>query len=600
MSGYAVLARFDGPDLEPAELERFAPPLAPRGPDGAANWHRGRIGVASSVLHTGDPRLDAAVASIDDRLDVAGQVRIDARSDLLAALAGTGRDLPAETADIALFAHAWDVWGQRALTRILGDFSVVIHSRQHESVTLARDPMGVRMLFYAVNHERVIASNTLAAVLAAKDVSRALDEDAIADFIAVGMNENLAGTSYRDVRRVPPGHFVTIPRGGDALTRRYWTFPDPAERRLSSEDAYADGFRAVLTDAVRDRLRTSSVAVFMSGGLDSTSLAAIAGQLLPPTGIHAVTVDLPTIAESPDAHGAGVVAQWLGIRHTVVNGDPFGLRVGVHTTGRAPFTTPEPYADGEVDVWDELLRAAVPARVALYGEDPDSILAPPNLAAMLRTFSPWRVARDIARYVAGEGARPHLGIRHALRDRREHASERDASVGPAWLRADLRARRAERVAAKSPDPTHTRPAVARRMAHPMWQSLLESVDAGMHRMPIDIRLPYLDLRVIEFALSAPPIPWTQRKHLLRRALRGLLPDEVRLRPKSGLVGADEARLAQWWSRNPAPLAPSAALSQFVDISALPPITPDTDRPTQHAHLRLRVLDRWLNAGDGGT
>ncbi len=584
-----------GPTSSRPSSTASPPAFATRGPDAAARWHRGRIGVASSVLHTGDPRLDVAIASIDDRLDVAGQVRIDGPADLLDALAAAGRTLDARAADVALFAHAWDVWGDRALARILGDFSVVIHARHDDSITLVRDPMGVRMLFFAADSQQIIASNTLAAVLAAPGVSRSLHEDAIADFIAVGMNENLAGTSYRDVRRVPPGHVVTLRRERDPIASRYWTFPDPPERRLPTEEAYADGFREVLTAAVRDRLRTSSAAVFMSGGLDSTSLAAVARRVLPPAGLHAITVDLPTIAASPEAHGAGVVAELLGIRHTIVNGDPFGLREGVGTTGCAPFTTPEPYADGEVDVWDALLRAAAPARVALYGEDPDSILAPPSLPAMLRTFSPWRVATDIARYVAAEGARPHLGLRNVLRDRRERASERDASAGPVWLRADLRARRAERLAAPSPDFSHARPAVARRMAHPMWQSLLESLDAGLHGVPIDIRLPYLDLRVIECALSAPPIPWTQHKRLLREAMRGLLPEEVRLRPKSGLAGADDARLAQWWSRNPAPFVPSETLAHFVDVRALPAITPESDLAAQHQHLRLRTLDRWLCA-----
>lgn len=556
------------------------------------------MGVASSILRTSDTRLDVAVATIDDRLDVAGQVRIDGRAELLAALAMDGRDLPAETADIALFAHTWDTWGDRALTRVLGDFSVVIHARQDGSVTLVRDPMGVRMLFFAADAARVVASNTLSAVLAAPGVSRALDEDAIADFIAVGRNENLAGTSYRDVCRVPPGHTVRITRGQEPLTRRYWNLPDPAERRLPSEDAYVEGFREVLTASVGDRLRTSSVAVFMSGGLDSTSLAAVARQVLAPQAIHAVTVDLPTIAPSPDAHGARVVAESLGIRHTVVDGDPFGHREGINSLGGAPFSTPEPYADGEVDVWNALLSAAAPARVALYGEDPDSILAPPSLPAMLRTFSPWRVASDIARYVASEGSRPHLGLRNALRDRREQSAAHDALVGPEWLRADLRARRADRLAEQPAVPPHPRPAVARRMAHPMWQSLLESLDWGLHRAPIDIRLPYLDLRVIEFALSVPPIPWTQRKHLLRRAMEGVLPEHVRLRPKAGLVGADEARLAQWWSRTPAPFVPSAALSHFVNVSALPVVEPSSDPAVQHAHLRLRVLDRWLRTGEG--
>ena len=131
-----------------------------------------------------------------------------------------------------------------------------------------------------------------------------------------------------------------------------------------------------------------------------------------------------------------------------------------------------------------------------------------------------------------------------------------------------------------------------------WQPFLESLDAGVHGVPIDVRLPYLDRRLIELALALPPMPWLQHKRVLREAVRGIVPDVVRCAPKQGMAGLYEARLAQWWSREPAPFAPGEALARFVDVRALPRIDPASSVNEQLTHLRMRLLDRWLRRHAG--
>ena len=134
---------------------------------------------------------------------------------------------------------------------------------------------------------------------------------------------------------------------------------------------------------------------------------------------------------------------------------------------------------------------------------------------------------------------------------------------------------------------------AERLAQYHWQPFLESLDAGFHGIPIDVRLPYLDLRLIRYALALPPMPWLQKKRLLREAARGLIPEEVREAPKQGVPGLYEARIAQWWAREPEPFVPSLAFARFVDVDKLPPIDRTTSVNDTLVHLRLRALDRWL-------
>jgi len=114
-------------------------------------------------------------------------------------------------------------------------------------------------------------------------------------------------------------------------------------------------------------------------------------------------------------------------------------------------------------------------------------------------------------------------------------------------------------------------------------------------VPIEVRLPFLDRRLIELALALPPIPWLQHKHVLREAARGLVPDVVRCAPKQGMPGLYEARLAQWWSREPAAFVASDALRRFVDVDAMPRVGRTSSVDEQLAHLRLRLLDRWLRS-----
>ena len=589
MTGYAVVLDRRGVPVGHDELRRLAEPLRLRGPHGESVLTDGAIGAVSTLLDVGDPRLAPAWASAGP-LRVIGQIRIDARDALVAELAAHDGAPEDEASDVQLFARAWHRWGPRALEHILGEFSAVVYDRGSGAATLVRDPFGVRMLFYRVDAQRVTASNTLESVLAG-GASRKLDDHAIADFIADGANEDPSATSYRDVRRVPSGHWLRLHPGGREELVRYWTVPTPEIDRTRDAVAIVSEFRSLLEDSVRDRLRSPRVTVFMSGGLDSTTLAAIAARALSdPSDVIARTVHLPTLAPSDEVARATLTASSLGVRHVLSDVDAYGYREGTaHSLPR----TPEPYDDPDLlALHDELRAASEHAPIAFWGEDPDAYLAPPHLGDLLRGTSAPRLALDLASYAWSEGERPYLALRDLVRKQmRGNAVEQGG--GAALLRDDLRRRRAERVAARTDPPHPTRSEAARRLDPWHWQPFLESLDAGFHGIPIDVRLPFLDLRLVRFALAAPPIPWMQRKHLLREAARGLIPEPVRTARKRGHTGLLRARLQQWWSRDPAPLVPSPLLLRYVDPANIPTVTPASSVDETFVHLRLRILDRWL-------
>jgi asparagine synthase (glutamine-hydrolysing) len=591
MTGYAVVVRHPPATVAPEELRVLLPALRRRGPHGDSVLTEGSVGVGSALLDTGDRRLAPAWASAGP-LVVTGQVRVDARDALVDALRAVGAAASIDDPDIRLFAQAWLAWGDDAPARVLGDYSAVVHDRESGATTLVRDPFGVRMLYWHRDPARLVASNTLAALLDA-GVPRDLDEDAIADVAAAGFNEDPSTTCYRAIRRVPPAHLLRVHADGREEVRRYWSLPTPPIDRSRDAAATVAEFRAVLEACVRDRIRSPSLTVFMSGGLDSTTLAAIAArQLADRTRLEARTSHLPTLVPSPETRRAQIVAESLGFPHSLTDVDGYGYREG---TALPVFDTPEPVSDPDLlALHDELRRASAHSPIAFWGEDPDSLLAPPHLGDLLRGSAPWRVALDVLGHLGRERSRPYLAARDLARGRVPgRAADVTDAAGPPWLRSELRSRRAERARARA-EPTHpTRSEAARRLDPVHWQPFLESLDAGVHGVPIDVRLPFLDRRLIELALALPPMPFLQRKHVLREAARGLVPDVARCAPKQGLAGLYEARLAQWWSRDPAPFAPSGALARYVDVGALPRVDRASSVDEQLAHLRLRLLDRWL-------
>ena len=596
MTGYGVVIRPPAAIVDPAELQAMLPALRRRGPHGASVMQDGSFGAVAALLDTGDPRL-APTWGTAGRFLVAGQVRVDAREALVDMLRRTGTNVSVDDPDIQLFAQSWLAWERDAPARVLGDFSVVVHDGESHVTTLVRDPFGVRMLFHHRDADRLLVSNTLGALLDA-GVPRDLDEDAIADFVAEGFNEDPATTTYRAVRRVPPAHTLRLLPDGREELHRYWTLPAPSIDRSRDAATVVAQFRDLLEVSVRDRLRSPSLTVFMSGGIDSTTLAAIAArQLEDRTRLVVRTSHLPTLVPSDETRRAEIAAESLGIPHVLVDVDDYGYREG---TSHPVSDTPEPTSDPDaLALQDELRRASAHAPVAFWGEDPDAWMAPPHLADLLRGESAPRIALDVVGYLWRERRRPFLGVRDLIRGR--NAARDDGALGgPAWLRADLRVRRAERVRERA-QPSHpTRSEVARRLDQYHWQPFLESLDAGFHDVPIDVRLPYLDRRLIEFALAVPPIPWMQQKRLLREAARGLVPDVVRCAPKRGLPGLYEARLAQWWSRGPAEFVPCETFARYVDVGAIPRIDRTSSVNDQLVHLRLRLLDRWLRANPAST
>jgi asparagine synthase (glutamine-hydrolysing) len=491
---------------------------------------------------------------------VVGHVRLDGREELRDALGAAGVATARDASDSDLILSAWTAWRESATERLRGDFSFALWDPARRVLFCARDALGVRPLYWAEFGDCFVCSNELEAILAHSRATRALHNPAIVSFLANGFNADLTTTSFADVRRLAPAHQLCVSVDGGAGTpRRYWDFPVPPPLRFTRDEEYVERFRAILGDAVRDRLRENSAAILLSGGLDSTSISATARRVAPNVALHAWTHDMTPFAPADEVPLARGVASRLGIALDVVRDELAPLDQLTNTR----FHTPEPLDEPEWDAWTQLLhRIGADSAVLIIGDDGDALFRPPGLVTMLRTLPARDVFWPSLAYAITHRRRPHLGVR---------------------------------TRAKITGSAHAlRPEAVRLLADPVWQSVLEPAQRAYTGTALDMVWPLLDTRIIEFVFAIPPVPWCQKKELLRRAFKDELTDSIVTRPKSPLRGFFEGQVVAWRaSRNIDAIVISDRAREFVDSTCVVDTLRSGSTESVHAMWRVLILDQWL-------
>jgi asparagine synthase (glutamine-hydrolysing) len=413
--------------------------------------------------------------------------RIDARDDLVRALRNEREPVGAVSSDHELVLAAYRAWGDSAPERIIGDFAFVIRDPKRRRVIAARDPFGVRPLFYTTDGETISFASSVKML----DHGNAVDDDALARFLIGGISELPETTAVAGVRRTRPGHVLTW-RGGDPSHERYWSLPTGEAIQYRNPRDYIEHFRDVFDRAVRDRMRGDVVATLMSGGLSSTAVAATAR--MSRASVEAFTMTFRTLMRDEEEHYARLAADFAGLDLHVVARDRYRL----------------------FDKWDEIN--------ARRGEPNDDPLAASFVDA----------ARNAAKYASvmltGYGGDAAFCASSTLVRRLLLRVRPPREQVPAWIvRRELEAAEVEG------EPPHPRRAEAqRRLTDPRWTLMFESWHRSQTGVPIDLVHPYFDRRVVELLMAIPPVPWFTDRQLLRESMRGRLPEEVRLRAKTPL------------------------------------------------------------------
>jgi len=280
MSGILGIWNRDGRPVDRSELLRLRATLSHRGSEGGVEI-RGSVALAcclSRVTAEAAAETQPLVSSSGNILVFDG--RLDNREDLLELLKPT-RPVSADSSDSALVLAAYEEVGDTFLERLNGDFALGLFDPVRRRMLVARDPVGVRPLYYHGTPELFLFASEIKALLAHPRVPSRPADEVLADFLFNGlMSDDSEGlTFFKDVFSVLPAHFALV-APDKVVTRRYWDF-DPARRLCpGSFQEAAEGFRHYFEQSVRRRMRSAGpVAVSVSGGVDSSAIFCVAQTL---------------------------------------------------------------------------------------------------------------------------------------------------------------------------------------------------------------------------------------------------------------------------------------------------------------------------------
>ena len=507
MSGIVGIVNLDGAPIDRDLLWRMTGAMSFRGPETQKVWVEGNVGLGGSDTW------------------IAADARIDGFADT-------------DLTDVERIVRAYETWGEECVEHLIGDFAFAIWDKRKRRLFCARDHFGVKPFFYSRVGNSFIFSNTLNVLRIDRRVSDELNETVVNDYLEQGLNQDLGTTIFRDIQRLPGGHSLTI--ADDSLTtRRYWTPAIKKEIRFRDPQSYVERFNELLTAATRDRLRTNRVSISMSGGLDSTSLAVIAHDLLPQTSgraaVQAVTVVYDNLIPDEERHYSTLAASSLEIPIRHVRGDDYTL---FEERRAGDLDQPEPFLlspfAGQFN--DSLRLMAAHANVALTGYDGDALMNESHRSLIKRLVKPF----------------------------------------------------------KSADNTRHRPAAFRALQSKVWAPLFEGYDPGSTRLPLEVRHPFIDVRLVDYLLSIPVNPWCTNKHILRRAMKDRLPDAVVVRPKTPLASDPALQLTRRASvRWLDSFEITPQLERFVNLSHRRSLAEENTPNAVWARLRLFAFNHWL-------
>jgi asparagine synthase (glutamine-hydrolysing) len=541
-----------GPGADGAlPIEQMLAALETRAPDGTLQANSGPVAMGAALLRTGRSRSEGASRlTLDEKVWLVADARLDGRSDLLRKLRAAGRQAQDDAPHGELILHAYFAWGNRFLDHLIGDFAFALWDEPRRHLICARDHFGVRPFYFSHAPEEFAFASHIEGLVALPHISRVLDEVAIADFLLVGTCADADRTIFRDIRCLPPATRLDI-QDGKIAQSRYWTLSWNTETRFNTLGEYVDRFAELFRQAVEDRTPEGAFAVPLSGGMDSTSIAVAAAPKARRSGsamtaYHVSAGDLdPADDEAPLAQLIASSLQMNFVRQEL--GDYTLFARNDEAAMRTAYPSPAPLLALQCDMVEDMERRG--ARVLLSGFAGDAAICPaPRYFSDLFRGGRWlKLASEMYTHIKRTGSLRGMGLRSVWRGRPAPPPWRPPL--PDWVDESL-ARRVNlsqrweawwRAYQAADDPD-------RQLALTGLQRHMEALE--ILDKPVVARYPFLDLRLVEFVARAPNFLRAD-KRILREAMLGKLPESVRTRPKTTAHGdsvrklVTRSKLANW-------------------------------------------------------
>lgn len=549
MSGIAGIIHFDGQPVEPGLIEKMTSAMAHRGPDGIHHWVKGSVALGQCMLRTTPESLEEhqPLTNEDESLVLVMDGRVDNWEELRRELLGRGAVLR-NRADAELVLRAYEVWGRDCLAHIDGDFALVIWDARRREAFCARDRIGNKPFNYHWNDKTFVFASELHTILALPWMSEILNEGMLAEFLA---NEwySRDETFWQGIIRLVAAHRMVVDASGLRL-EQYW-LPDLwATLPYAKDEEYIEHYRELFGDVVRRMTRSHQpVAIEVSGGLDSSAIFAMAEHLrrqqkLPTPDILGYTLNFHDDSDANELEYSRAVSQYLDV--PVAEILPAIMPLSWYRDWARIYREFPGYPNGTMAI--DLRRAAhrlgcctilsgvggdewlgMPWDGAYYTEE----LALKNWRNVLLCFR--RDCSDIGVrrtlwWLCRFGVAPLLPnlVKTIFRNIQNTRKQR-----PSWMTRSLLDSFEERRNTK-PMPSFS---VQRRgqtiqikILHGAYDALAREMEERLNaRLGLERRLPFFDVRIIQFAFSTPErlrSRGNMTKWLHRQALINILPPAV--------------------------------------------------------------------------
>jgi asparagine synthase (glutamine-hydrolysing) len=490
------------------------------------------------VLHCGFSTIRDAHRETQPQLTQSGLIfawdgRLDNGDKLIQELGSenlVGQD------DLTIVAAAFERWGNGCFPKLIGDWALAMADRRNQSLLLAKDFMGTRPLLYTTGKDYVVWSTRIDDLVTFSRHSFDLEGEFVAGLLSSFPATHL--TPYSGIHSVPPACFVRFTRERISTTR-YWEFDPANEVRYRREADYEEHFRVVFRESVRRRLRARGpVLAQLSGGIDSSAIVCVADGLLRQGSV--VTPRLDTVSYYDDSE-----PNW-DERPYFTQVEKLRGRTGLHVN----------VAPGEPAV--ELSSGT--SQVLLSGTGGDEVTGgipdpSPELADLFARARFAALARQLKAWALDKRKPCLLLVRDALR----------ACLRPVWLDVFEPLRAAawldQAFRRNYEDALRGYPRRFRLLGPlPSFQENLETLEMlrrqlgcspSSQQVSWERRYPFLDRDLLEFLFAIPReqiLRPGHRRSLMRRALRGIVPDEILNRKrKAFLIRRPIVEIAKHWA-----------------------------------------------------
>ena len=546
-------------------LEQATNTLFHRGPDEGGTYCDGHVGLGHRRLSIIDLSSGQQPMFNEDRSHCVvfnGEIYnfLELRDELI----GKGHVF-ATKSDTETILHAYEEWGERSVERFRGMFAFAVWDSKRKKLFLARDRFGIKPLFYASRNGRLYFASEMKAILASGEIERDMDEEALACYFTLSYIPAPL-TIFKGIRKLLPGHTLTWQNGRFSI-RKYWdlsVIPD----RGKTEEQFINGFMDLFQDSVQAHLISDvPLGAFLSGGIDSSAVVAMMSAA--GTG----RVNTFSIGFGGNTGGyldercyARMVAERYETNHHEheVLPEPQGIVEKIVRSFDEPFAD-----DSAIPSYYVCKIARENVTVALSGLGGDEAFGGYerylgfSLRGLYNRIPGFVRRRLVQPFVEGLAERPdgHYTINHMKRFVRSSALSPDMAYfgyisrwNPSLqgsLFADAGRFQKHHESCRelvlgyfnSPQVQDTHDSLNRALYCDIKTYLPDDILTVTDRMSmyhaLEVRVPYVDHRVLEFCSTIPPemkLKWFRKKYLLKKAVAPLLPKEVIDHRKQGFVG----------------------------------------------------------------